>query len=110
MQHQFLIILGFPPLKLDKVINFLRSRGVDFIRIPLYDVLQCCLTTNVSKLPVPCSLLVRYLNKPADVLPSADCILTFDGIPSSPNFILVFNHFLYISKFSYAMHLSIVGK
>ena len=35
-QHQFLITLGFPPLKLDKVNNFLRSRGVDFIRIPLY--------------------------------------------------------------------------
>ena len=36
MQHQFLIILGFPPLKLDKVNKFLRSRGVGFIRIPLY--------------------------------------------------------------------------
>ena len=41
VQHQFLIILAFPPLKLDKVNlaykvnNFLRSRGVDFIRIPL---------------------------------------------------------------------------
>ena len=38
VQHQFLIILGFPPLKLDKVNNFLPSRGVDFIRIPLYDI------------------------------------------------------------------------
>ena len=38
MQQQFLVILGFPPLKLDKVNNFLRSRGVDFIRIPLYSV------------------------------------------------------------------------
>ena len=35
VQHQFLVILGFPPLKLDKVNIFLLSQGVDFIRIPL---------------------------------------------------------------------------